>query len=353
MSWPSARLAAIGVAVVPQVAQIVTANARSRPRISRRSRSWPARSVVFDAAGNQIDIFKAGEPRAVQAVARSPRTSSTPCWRSRTRASTAQGRQPEEPRAGHAGERLGRRGEPGRLHDHPAAGEEPPVDQRPRHRPQDPRGGLRRGGWSRSTRRTRSWSATSTPSTSGTTPTACRRRPRRTSARTSTSSTSGEGAFLAGLIRNPSGYDPFRHPERSQGPLQAGARPARGDRRQGDRGPGQPAANGPLPDAAAAGAQHRQAPLVLHRRGAQAAPVNETTILGDDQQERYNTLYRGRPEDLHHARPDPADGRRAGRGRRSSPTRAGGSQPPSGGRGHQDRARCGPWWAALASTSRR
>jgi penicillin-binding protein 1A len=50
-------LAAVGVAVVPQVAQIVTANhaeAADLPPFTELAR----RSVVFDAAGNQIDIFK-------------------------------------------------------------------------------------------------------------------------------------------------------------------------------------------------------------------------------------------------------------------------------------------------------
>ena len=43
-----------------------------------------------------------------------------------------------------------------------------------------------------------------------------RPRPRRTSARTSSELTLVEGAFLAGLIRSPSGYDPFRNPERAR-----------------------------------------------------------------------------------------------------------------------------------------
>ena len=51
-------LAAIGVAVVPQVVQIVRPTP-SRPPISRRSPELARRSIVFDAAGNQIDIFKA------------------------------------------------------------------------------------------------------------------------------------------------------------------------------------------------------------------------------------------------------------------------------------------------------
>ncbi len=29
-----------------------------------------------------------------------------------------------------------------------------------------------------------------------------------------------EGAFLAGLVRSPSGFDPIRHPEHGRGPVQ-------------------------------------------------------------------------------------------------------------------------------------
>ncbi len=62
----------------------------------------------------------------------------------------------------------------------------------------------------------RSSSATSTPCSSGTTPMACRLPPRCTSARTSSELTMIQGAFLAGLVRSPSGYDPIRHSERAR-----------------------------------------------------------------------------------------------------------------------------------------
>jgi membrane peptidoglycan carboxypeptidase len=87
-----------------------------------------------------------------------------------------------------------------------------------------------------------------------------------------------EGAFLAGLIRNPSGYDPIAHPERAR----ARVRPAGGRRGGGrpPRGSGQAharASDGGRRAVAAAGqaavdAADGRAPVVLHRGGAQAAP---------------------------------------------------------------------------------
>ena len=78
---------------------------------------------------------------------------------------------------------------------------------------------------SRTTPRTGSSSATSTSPTSVTAPTASSPRPGTTSTRTPRTSTSKQSATLAGLVKNPTGYDPTNYPERALDAPQRRARP--------------------------------------------------------------------------------------------------------------------------------
>ncbi len=103
-----------------------------------------------------------------------------------------------------------------------------------------------------------------------------------------------EGAFLGGLIRNPTDYDPFVRP--GTGPLPAPPGPGRAWSREHEITQAQALS---LADArsrcrhpaAAAAAQRR--PLVLHG-GSQGLPAQRArTILGKTYQARYNTLFRG------------------------------------------------------------
>ncbi len=185
-----------------------------------------------------------------------------------------QGHQPEEPGAGHAGERLGRRGDPGRVHDHPAAGEEPSPHQRSRHRPQDPRSGLRVAGGAEVLQ--------------GRDPGALpqHRLPRKQRLRPA-----GGGRDVLRQERGPARHLGRRLPGRAHpqplrlrpagpsragsGPLPAGRRPP-GRRRQGDGRAGQ-SSGGELAaaDQAAVDTANGRAPLVLHRGGAQAAPERD------------------------------------------------------------------------------
>ena len=72
----------------------------------------------------------------------------------------------------------------------------------------------------RSTPRTGSSSATSTSPTSATAPTASSRPPATTSPRTPRTSTCAQAATLAGLVKNPTAYDPTNNPERCLEPAQ-------------------------------------------------------------------------------------------------------------------------------------
>ena len=115
---------------------------------------------------------------------------------------------------------------PGWLVDHPADGQadaaRPGEDQEGaqgghrRHlRPQGHASCATRSPSSRTTPRTGSSSATSTSPTSATAPTASRRRPGTTSTPTPRTSTCAQGAMLAGLVKNPTGYDPTTNPDRA------------------------------------------------------------------------------------------------------------------------------------------
>ena len=77
---------------------------------------------------------------------------------------------------------------------------------------EDPRGAPGDQARADAARRTRSWPATSTPSTWGTARTASRRRRRRTGAIDAADLTVKQSATLAGLITSPSRFDPIDHP---------------------------------------------------------------------------------------------------------------------------------------------
>ena len=101
-----------------------------------------------------------------------------------------------------------------------------------------------------------------------------------------------EGAFLAGLIRNPSGYDPLAQPERARARF----------RQAIDR----LVAVGKVTAAQAAGGRQRgrcrrkqlstpqtAVPRSYFTEEVRKQLLNETTILGSDHQARYNALFRG------------------------------------------------------------
>ena len=83
-----------------------------------------------------------------------------------------------------------------------------------------------------------------------------------------------EAAFLAGLVRSPSGYDPINNPERSRGPLRPGARPPR-RRRLHHRGRGRPtlATDFVLPDRGRARSPSGTYTADLLHRGAARLPA--------------------------------------------------------------------------------
>ncbi|HEY1280115.1 MAG TPA: transglycosylase domain-containing protein [Acidimicrobiales bacterium] len=101
-----------------------------------------------------------------------------------------------------------------------------------------------------------------------------------------------EGVFLAGLIRNPSGYDPIAHPERAR----ARFRQAVG--RLVDVGKiTKEQANvigeqWPLPTKRLSTPQTEVATSYFSEE-VRKQLLNDTNILGDDQASRYNKLYRG------------------------------------------------------------
>ena len=103
-------LAAIGVAVVPQVVQIVTANTRGGAELPPFT-ELAQRSIVFDAAGNQIDIFKA-ENREPFKLGQVPKDVIDAVLAVEDESFYHhKGVNAEEPGAGHARQRLGRRGD--------------------------------------------------------------------------------------------------------------------------------------------------------------------------------------------------------------------------------------------------
>jgi penicillin-binding protein 1A len=101
-----------------------------------------------------------------------------------------------------------------------------------------------------------------------------------------------EGAFLAGLIRNPVGYDPILRPERSRtrfhvvvDRLIATGMVSKAD---GDK----LATDWPLPDKLQR-SNGTQAARSYFTEEVRDQLLNKTTILGDDYQTRYNALFRG------------------------------------------------------------
>ncbi|HKA03800.1 MAG TPA: transglycosylase domain-containing protein [Acidimicrobiales bacterium] len=101
-----------------------------------------------------------------------------------------------------------------------------------------------------------------------------------------------EGAFLAGLIRNPSGYDPIAHPERARARFRQAV-----DRlvAVGEVTKEQGQAMGeqwPLPTKRLSTPQTEVATTYFSEE-VRKQLLNDTNILGDDQASRYNKLYRG------------------------------------------------------------
>jgi penicillin-binding protein 1A len=103
--------------------------------------------------------------------------------------------------------------------------------------------------------------------------------------------TMADGAFLAGLIRAPSGYDPFRYPDRSKNRRQQAF-----DRlvAVGKMTPAQAveAAKVPLPAAPQRARSTGKASSYFADQVKEIL-LNKSTILGEDQQERYNKFFRG------------------------------------------------------------
>jgi penicillin-binding protein 1A len=101
-----------------------------------------------------------------------------------------------------------------------------------------------------------------------------------------------EGAFLAGLIRNPSGYDPFSHPERSLARfkqavdrLQAVGKITADQAKTADATWQIPTKPLSTPETAV--------PRTYFTEEVRKQLLNETTILGQDAASRFNMLYRG------------------------------------------------------------
>ena len=110
------------------------------------------------------------------------------------------------------GRRLFRCGHPGRLDHHPATGQADLPDSPSASSPARSKRRSSPIASSASTPRIRFSRPTSTPSTSATGPTGSRPPPTCTSTSTPRSSTLPQAALLAGLIQNPSGYDPILDP---------------------------------------------------------------------------------------------------------------------------------------------
>ena len=119
-----------------------------------------------------------------------------------------------------------------------------------------------------------------------------------------------DGAFLAGLIRNPAGYDPFKHPAASKVRRRVALErlvatghmtEAAGRRRRSVTAPA-PAARHP---------HHRQGHLLLRRSG-EGNPAQQEQHPRRRSPAALQRLLPRRAEDLHHAQPRAAGGGRAG-----------------------------------------
>jgi penicillin-binding protein 1A len=101
-----------------------------------------------------------------------------------------------------------------------------------------------------------------------------------------------EGAFLAGLIRNPSGYDPIAHPERARARFRQAldrlVAVGTISRAQAD----QMGEQWPLPTKQLSTPQTQVATSYFSDE-VRDELLNQTTILGTDPSSRYNKLYRG------------------------------------------------------------
>ena len=102
-----------------------------------------------------------------------------------------------------------------------------------------------------------------------------------------------EAAFLAGLVRAPTAYDPVRQPGAQPGPVHPGARPPR-RRRVRDRRP-RPAdleTNFPLPDRVRT-IPERTNIRTYYTEALRDYLLNRSDILGTTYEERYDKLFRG------------------------------------------------------------
>ena len=253
--------------------------------------------------------------------------------------------------AGRPGQRRGGQRHPGRLDDHPAAGEDAAAELQPDPRPQ----GARRRRWPGSsrtaTRRSGSSSSTSTPSTSA-------------AARTASAAAATRVLRQA---RRRAHRRRGRPPRRPHPGARATTTPT------ATPTPPSPAAMSssmPCVDQDAASTRPRTTPPPPSRSpwpprcpsSRSATPpahfVEEVKqwILDDERfgataRERRELLFAGGLAGAHHDRPRPAGGGRGGRGRACCPTPSTIPRPRSSPSSRPP-ATCGPWWAAATSSAR-
>ena len=214
------------IPLVGAVGYGASATARSMqepPRGAARRRRWPQRTRVLDRNGNTIATFydenrvnvplNKVAPIMQQRDHRDRGLPLLPARRPRPEGHAARVREQPDLRRRH----------PGWVLDHPADGQDDAAHpgQAPRRSARRPprtptsarsRSSGTRSRSSRTTPRTGSSSATSTSPTSVTAPTASRRPPATTSRSTPASSTRVQAATLAGLVKNPVGFDPTTLP---------------------------------------------------------------------------------------------------------------------------------------------
>ena len=113
----------------------------------------------------------------------------------------------------------------------------------------------------------------------------------------------GQAALLAGLIRNPVGYDPIRYPERRRATPPGGPRPA-GRGRGVDRR-GRPSVRRRRPRRRPAPADPAGRPTTTSsRRSSSSCSTTRLRAPGGPREaERYNVRVRRRAQDLHDVRP--------------------------------------------------
>ncbi|MEY4231236.1 MAG: hypothetical protein RLZZ362_2085, partial [Actinomycetota bacterium] len=101
-----------------------------------------------------------------------------------------------------------------------------------------------------------------------------------------------EGAFLAGLIRSPSGYDPFRRPERARARFKQVAQRLVDVGMVNELEAENLVAAWPIPEVPKAIPQFDTKPT-YYTEALREYLLKRSNILGDDEQQRANQLYRG------------------------------------------------------------